>query len=56
MDRKEYLLELARSLDEAERFGADEDEPEGARWIQLTDTLAKQISSQLREIAGYVQK
>lgn len=48
-DRR-YLLELARELDDADRMGADEDVPEGVRYIQLSDTLAGMIAVVLREI------
>ena len=45
---KEYLIQLAELLDNAERLGADVDEPEGARWIEIP--LAKQIAVRLRAI------
>ena len=53
-ERTEWLLKLARALDESWRYGADQDVPEGVRYIQISDTLAKQIAQKLREIAGYV--
>jgi hypothetical protein len=29
-------------------MGADEDEPEGSRYIQMSDTLAKEIANGIR--------
>ncbi len=45
------LLAMAENLKRAIRLGADRDVPEGARIIQLTDTLAKVWEKQLRRIA-----
>lgn len=42
------LSAIAAGLDRAARFGATEDDPEGARYIVLSDTLARQIASDLR--------
>lgn len=47
---REYLLELAWLLDDAERLGSASDEPEGARFIRISDTLAVDIAARLREI------
>jgi hypothetical protein len=46
-----YLRELARQFDQAERVGALEDVPEGARTVRITDTLAREIAERLRRIA-----
>jgi len=51
-----YLLALARVLlarvlDGARRVGG-QDVPEGARYIQISHTLAEQIAARLREIGG----
>lgn len=46
-----YLLELANLLDHAERLGNAEDVPEGTRYIQLSDTLARKIAQNLRTYA-----
>ena len=43
------LLELADKLDACYRFGKTEDTNEGERWIQISDTLARQIAKDLRE-------
>jgi len=44
--------EFANGLDRAERFGAAKDEPEGSRYIQMSDTLARQLAAGLRGSAG----
>jgi hypothetical protein len=44
----EYAPKVADGLDNAERVGAEKDEPEGSRWIQMSDTLAKIIARGLR--------
>jgi len=54
MDNKECLHEIADMLDKAERIGADKDEPEGMRYIQLSDTLAKKISAKLRVVINAI--
>lgn len=41
------LIELAKALHEAPRMGADVDSPEGSRYIQISDTLAKQLEKEL---------
>jgi len=47
----EYLERLANCLDNAERTGSNEDNPEGNRLVQISDTLARQISGNVRAIA-----
>jgi len=43
-------LRLLRSvLAEASRLGADKDEPEGQRYIQISDTLASELLSLLEQ-------
>jgi len=49
---KTYLFELAEWLDDAHRIGEDEDLPEGTRYIQISDTLAKMVTKALRAIAN----
>jgi len=44
-------LELADRLAALPREGADVDEPEGARFIRMSDTLARRIERFLRELA-----
>ena len=41
--------EWADLLDTSERRGLERDEPEGARYIQISDTLARQMAADLRE-------
>lgn len=55
MSDKQWLLKLAGELDSAARLGTDSDEPEGARWIELSDTAARQIAARLRAIAAGVE-
>lgn len=50
------LLRLAEALRKTERFGAETDEPEGARYIQLSDTLAKEIDRELVLTADALMK
>jgi hypothetical protein len=52
MSDREWLQRLADDLDEADRVGVLLDDPEGAVWIQISDTLARQISERLRQIAN----
>ncbi len=40
----DYILEVAKALDEVKRFGQTKDDPEGARFVILSDTLAKKLS------------
>lgn len=42
-----YLHQLSEALRERPRQGSDKDEPEGTRYILLSDTLASKISSNL---------
>ena len=42
--------DVALALDAADRIGNDIDEPEGTRYIQISDTLAKELSQALREM------
>lgn len=44
-----YLAQLANDFDNASRFGSEEDVPEGERYIVMSDTLARQIATELRE-------
>jgi hypothetical protein len=50
-----YLTTLANELDSAQRQGSDKDAPEGTRYIIISDTLAKQISSRLVEIVETIK-
>jgi hypothetical protein len=48
---RQYLLELAEELEGAKRLGASVDAPEGACYLVISDTLARQVSQRLRGIA-----
>ena len=48
--RKSQASLLADSLDEAARQGEESDEPEGARYITISDTKAKEMAQQLRNL------
>ena len=37
------LLDVERSLENAERLGSAKDEPEGSRYIQISETLVNEI-------------
>lgn len=50
-DDRSYLKQLADELDGAPRSGGTADEPEGARFIIISDTQARQIAEKLRGIA-----
>jgi hypothetical protein len=53
-DQRRFALErISRILKEAPRIGADKDEPEGMRYIQISDTLAIEM---LKTLEGYVDK
>jgi len=41
---------LADELDAVERLGAPTDDPEGSRYIRMSDTLARRISETLRNV------
>ena len=42
--------DVIKVLDNSERQGADVDMPEGTRYITISDTLAKEISSKLKDL------
>ena len=48
MNIREMVEHVATVLEEAPRLGLEIDEPEGHRWIQMSDTLAKELSTGLR--------
>ncbi len=48
---QDYLRNAAFFLTMSHRYGVDVDEPEGLRWIQISDTLATDIAKELRAIA-----
>lgn len=46
MSEIEEVIEVLKS---AKRIGAEKDEPEGVRYIQISDTLANQLVGKLEE-------
>ena len=46
---QERLERVADALDQAVRQGAAEDNPEGTRYIVISDTLAKKMASDIRK-------
>lgn len=46
---------LAASLDDAERVGTLPDEPEGAVMIRISDTLARDMAADLRNLATHLR-
>lgn len=52
-DRLITLEDIKIALEAAPRIGEEEDEPEGVRYIQVSDTLAKRIVRTLELIQGY---
>jgi hypothetical protein len=49
------IQKLAVGFQCAERLGEDRDEPEGARYILLSDTCANDIAVLLYRIHGYLE-
>lgn len=49
---EDELTAIADSLEAAERMGAECDTPEGARYVQLSDTWAKDVAWRLRAYAA----
>jgi hypothetical protein len=45
------LMELSSALKKANREGNEEDDPEGTRYIMISDRLATKMSEKLKEIA-----
>jgi len=49
-ETREYLLGLAKLLDETKRIRNSIDDPEGRRYIIMSDILAKEIAVKLRRL------
>lgn len=47
---KNFLTELMRAIDRAERHGSAVDIPEGARYIRISDTLASRLSAKINRL------
>lgn len=52
MKAHEFLQHLADGLRECSRQGSEKDEPEGMRWIEITDTLSKKIEASLSDLSS----
>jgi hypothetical protein len=48
---KEFIDVVAKALERTPREGKEEDNPEGVRYITISDTLATKISVRLKKIA-----
>ena len=48
-------MQLAKELNEASRIGSIEDISEGSRYIQMSDTLAKEIARGLILVADLLK-
>jgi hypothetical protein len=46
------LQDVLSVLESADRMGAVQDVPEGSRYIQISDTLARQMVEALRRAVG----
>ena len=44
------ITDVIKILKDAERMGSEEDKPEGSRYIQISDTLAKIMEETLQGI------
>lgn len=56
LDISACLYALAHDFEEARRCGADNDAPEGIRYIVLSDTLFQNIIERLQKIADILTK
>jgi len=54
LDQLKVLDGIIRGLDRARREGAEEDKPEGSRYITMSDTLATQIADELNKIGMWI--
>lgn len=51
---KEHLSNIIRGLNLASRIGNDKDDPEGSRYILISDTLANEIVIKLKNIMNLI--
>lgn len=49
---RNYLFDLAKELENGPRIGTDENLPEGAQWVQISDELANLIANRLYAIVA----
>lgn len=52
-ENREKLIYLAKCLEKAERMGCEKDEPEGARFIWVSHTMADEMSQAMRKIVKH---
>ncbi len=45
----DIISEILYLLEYSPRMGSEEDNPEGTRYIQISDTLAKRLTTDLRD-------
>lgn len=50
MTDREFLMEIFDILAFGTRSGAAQDEPEGTRYLMLSDTLAKHLAARLQVV------
>jgi len=48
----DVLVELAKQLEDTPRAGAETDEPEGARFVVMSDTIARAMVQAIRRHLG----
>jgi hypothetical protein len=49
------LRQIARELEAAPRMGAEKDDPEGVRFVQMSDTVANEIARTLFDASAEVE-
>ena len=55
MNHIEAIKEIADLLNRAERVGAELDDPEGMRYIMISDTCARMLADTLDGIAAGIE-
>jgi len=53
---KNIARELAQELRDADREGEPIDDPEGARFIKLSDRFSQELATQLDAFASYIER
>ena len=51
---EDYLFGVADAFDNIKRIGSDTDDPEGSRYIIVSDSMAKKLSHDLRNCAHWM--
>lgn len=52
---KDFLLGLANAFRNAERYGAEKDEPEGARFIKFSESSVEAIADKAEQLAARIR-